>query len=90
MLFPMLHGIVILSLIQAVKYTVLYFCLFVRFLNTFLLQIKEFNVVIHIIAGWLGSWHFLTSFFKINGKKILLEPTPLKKLIFFFFSIGGH
>lgn len=45
----MLHKIVVLYLIEAVKYTVLYFCLFVP--NTFLLQIQVCDIVIHLIIA---------------------------------------
>ncbi len=51
--FTMLHEIVVLSLIKAIKLTFLYLCLFVWFYKYFLLKVC--NVVIHLTAGWFGS-----------------------------------
>lgn len=54
------HGIVVLSLIKAGKYTVLNLCLFVRFSNAFLLQIKV--CVIHLV-GLVHAYNSLTNTF---------------------------
>lgn len=47
----MAHGIVVLTLTQAVKYL----CLLSGFQKPLLL-IKVCTVVIFLIAGWFGSW----------------------------------
>ncbi len=43
-------------LIEAAKFRVLYCCVFVRFSNTILSQIKVVTAVIRLIAGWFSSW----------------------------------
>ncbi len=43
----MLYGIIVYSLIKAIKYIILYFVSSFKFL----LQIKVCNVVIHLVAG---------------------------------------
>ncbi len=58
----MLHGIVVFSN-NKVIYSVLNLCLFVQFSNTFLIQVKDYNVVIDLIAGWFGL--------NMNGKYTL-------------------
>ncbi len=72
----MLHVIVVLALIKAVKFTVLYLCLLVRF--SIIFQIKMFNQIL-FVAGWFGSTLYQTPFKipmgrKIHVEKIVLEP----------------
>lgn len=62
------HGIVVFPLIKAVKYTVLYLCIFVQFSNTFFLQIRFCDSPHNCLVGYEDSlWEELT------------EPTPMKK-----------
>ncbi len=78
----MLYGIVVISLTKAVKYTVLYLCLFVRFSDTFLHQIKVCSIVIHYIwLVWFMDYNALTNtFFKSLWKKYFSATE----------NVGGH
>jgi len=74
----MVHGIVVLSLIKAIKI----FSLLCIFKDFFLAQIKVCNVVFHLVAGSRLKLRFLkTPMGKMNRKKILLKPAPLIKWI---------
>ncbi len=52
----MLHGIVVLSLNEVIKYTVVAKTLFVQLSYIVWLQIKVCDFVNYFVAGWFGSW----------------------------------
>lgn len=77
MSFAMLNAIVVLSIIEAIKYTVWHLLSFCRFSQTFLLQI-----LIHLVAGF--GLLFLThkqAFLKIPMGKIFGKNTSETKTV---------